>query len=185
MPHSSLLGSDAQVIKADRCISYSSSVATPQTETAGLDIGRAKSDQIFCECRGWEDRTSAFFDVRNSRAHGFRLRRSESNRRFAEPHANGDRLCSSSALALNTFAAMSPRSKAAGLPTTSAVSRPHAKEFSRIQADAAAFFASMEDREVKGPPITLPDGSAARRLPGFRRWLWDGEFGGSIGLWVA
>src|SRR5207249_10916784 len=55
------------------------------------------------------------------------------------------------------------------------------EELSRIQADAAAFLASMEDREAKGPPITLPDGSAARRLPGFRRWLWDGELGGSIG----
>jgi hypothetical protein len=59
------------------------------------------------------------------------------------------------------------------------------EELSRIQADAAAFLASMEDREAKGPPITLPDGSAARRLPGFRRWLWDGEFCRSIGLWVA
>ena len=56
------------------------------------------------------------------------------------------------------------------------------EELSRIPADAAAFLASMEDREAKGPPITLPDGSAARRLPGFRRWLWDGELCGSIGL---
>jgi predicted acetyltransferase len=56
------------------------------------------------------------------------------------------------------------------------------EELSRIHADAAAFLASMEDREAKGPPVTLPDGSAAKRLPGFRRWLWDGEFCGSIGL---
>jgi len=28
----------------------------------------------------------------------------------------------------------------------------------------------------------LPDGSKASRLPGYRRWLWDGEFCGSIGL---
>jgi predicted acetyltransferase len=56
------------------------------------------------------------------------------------------------------------------------------EELARIQADAAAFLASMEDREGKGPPITLPDGSAAKRLPGFKRWLWDGEFCGSIGL---
>ena len=53
------------------------------------------------------------------------------------------------------------------------------EELARIQTDAAAFLASMEDREAKGPPITLPDGSAAKRLPGFRRWLWDGEFCGS------
>jgi len=56
------------------------------------------------------------------------------------------------------------------------------EELSRIQADAAAFLASLEDREGKGPPVTLPDGSAAKRLPGFRRWLWDGELFGSIGL---
>jgi predicted acetyltransferase len=56
------------------------------------------------------------------------------------------------------------------------------EELSRIQADAAAFLASMEDREATGPPITLPDGSARKRLPGFKRWLWDGEFCGSIGL---
>ena len=56
------------------------------------------------------------------------------------------------------------------------------EELSRIQSDAAAFLASMEDREAKGPPITLPDGSAAKRLPSVRRWLWDGEFCGSIGL---
>ena len=56
------------------------------------------------------------------------------------------------------------------------------EELSRIHADAAAFLASMEDREAKGPPVILPDGSAAKRLPGFRRWLWDGEFCGSIGL---
>ena len=37
------------------------------------------------------------------------------------------------------------------------------EELSRIQADAAAFLASMEDREAKGPPVTLPDGSAVQR----------------------
>ena len=56
------------------------------------------------------------------------------------------------------------------------------EELAHIQADAAAFLASMEDREAKGPPVTLPDGSSARRLPCFRRWLWDGEFCGSITL---
>ena len=35
-------------------------------------------------------------------------------------------------------------------------------------------------REAKGPRITLPDGSSVARLPGYRRWLWDGEFCGSI-----
>jgi predicted acetyltransferase len=56
------------------------------------------------------------------------------------------------------------------------------EELARIHADAAAFLSSLEDREANGLPITLPDGSAAKRLPGFRRWIWDGEFCGSIGL---
>lgn len=62
--------------------------------------------------------------------------------------------------------------------------RPEAaqEELDLVRADASAFLASMEDRQAKGPPITLPDGSTANRLPGFRRWLWDGAFCGSIGL---
>jgi predicted acetyltransferase len=62
--------------------------------------------------------------------------------------------------------------------------RPEAaqEELASIRTDAAGFLASMEDREAKGSPITLPDGSTVKRLPGFRRWLWDGEFCGSIGL---
>ena len=57
-----------------------------------------------------------------------------------------------------------------------------AEELARIQADAAAFITSMEDREATGPPVTLPDGSTVKRLPGFKRWIWDGEFCGSIGF---
>ena len=30
--------------------------------------------------------------------------------------------------------------------------------------------------------MTLPDGSKVPRLPGYRRWMWDGEFCGSIGF---
>lgn len=56
------------------------------------------------------------------------------------------------------------------------------EELARIHADAAGFLACMEDREAKGPPIRLPDGSTVARLPGITRWLWDGEFCGSIGF---
>ena len=65
------------------------------------------------------------------------------------------------------------------------------EELARIEADADAFLASMEDREAKGPPVTLPDGSVVNRIPGFRRWIWDDEcgdgddgeaFAGSIGF---
>jgi predicted acetyltransferase len=54
------------------------------------------------------------------------------------------------------------------------------EELDRIKTDGPAFVASLEDREAKGAPIKLPDGSVAARLPGFRRWMWDGEFAGSI-----
>lgn len=45
-----------------------------------------------------------------------------------------------------------------------------------------AFAASLEDREAKGPLVTLPDGTQVKRIPGFHRWMWDGEFCGSISL---
>ena len=62
--------------------------------------------------------------------------------------------------------------------------RPEAcqEELERIRADAAAFLAFMDDREAKGPPVTVPDGSQVPRIPGIRRWMWDGEFVGSINL---
>jgi predicted acetyltransferase len=41
---------------------------------------------------------------------------------------------------------------------------------------------SLEDREAKTGPIRLADGSFVARLPGFRRWMWDGGFAGTIGL---
>jgi predicted acetyltransferase len=56
------------------------------------------------------------------------------------------------------------------------------EELARIEANADAFVASLVDREAAGDPITLPDGTKVPRLPGFRRWMWDGEFCGSIGL---
>ena len=62
--------------------------------------------------------------------------------------------------------------------------RPSAgrEELEFIRANADAFLAATDDREAKGPPVTLPDGSRVPRLPGFRRWMWDGEFAGNIGL---
>lgn len=55
-------------------------------------------------------------------------------------------------------------------------------ELARISQDPQAFLAQLVDREASGPPITLPDGTRFNRLPGYRRWMWDGEFCGSIGL---
>ena len=56
------------------------------------------------------------------------------------------------------------------------------EQLGRIGADPAGFVASLDDREAMGKPIQLPDGSMVPRLPGFARWIWDGEFCGSIGL---
>ena len=56
------------------------------------------------------------------------------------------------------------------------------EELAKIDVDAAAFVALQVDREAKGPPIKLPDGSTAQRLPGYRLWMWDGEFCGAIGF---
>lgn len=62
--------------------------------------------------------------------------------------------------------------------------RPEAgrEDLARIAEDPDAFLASLVDLEGKGAPIKLPDGSTAPRLPGYRRWMWDGEFCGSIGF---
>jgi predicted acetyltransferase len=51
-----------------------------------------------------------------------------------------------------------------------------------IAASPEAFLESLDDPEARGAPITLPDGSVIPRLPGFVRWMWDGEFCGSIGF---
>jgi predicted acetyltransferase len=56
------------------------------------------------------------------------------------------------------------------------------EELERIAANPAAFITSLVDKEADGGPIALPDGTTVPRLPGYRRWLWDGEFSGSIGL---
>lgn len=56
------------------------------------------------------------------------------------------------------------------------------EELARIRHDADAFLASLVDREAHRGPILLPDGTSVPRLPGYRRWMWDGEFVGTIGF---
>ena len=55
------------------------------------------------------------------------------------------------------------------------------KEMEQIKADAALFVSLLTDWRAAGP-VTLPDGTQVPRLPGYRMWMWDGEFCGSIGL---
>lgn len=60
------------------------------------------------------------------------------------------------------------------------------EELDQIERDADGYLALQVDREARGGDVTLPDGSKAKRLPGYRRWMWDGEFCGLIGFrWQA
>ena len=56
------------------------------------------------------------------------------------------------------------------------------EELAKIAADPVAYVAAQVDREARGAPITMPDGQRMPRLPGYTRWMWDGEFCGVIGL---
>ena len=51
----------------------------------------------------------------------------------------------------------------------------------RIAEDPEAFLASLDDRAPTAT-IELPDGTIVPRLPGFVRWIWDGDLVGSINL---
>lgn len=56
------------------------------------------------------------------------------------------------------------------------------EQLGNIGADPAGFVAGLDDPDAIGEPIRLPDGSLVPRLPGFARWIWDGEVCGSIGF---
>jgi len=60
--------------------------------------------------------------------------------------------------------------------------RPEAgdEDLARIAVDAEAFLTSQVDRDGRGAPVMLPDGSIVPRLPGYSRWIWDGEFCGRV-----
>ncbi|MFL5607644.1 MAG: GNAT family N-acetyltransferase [Gemmatimonadaceae bacterium] len=62
--------------------------------------------------------------------------------------------------------------------------RPEAalEELDRIAENPDQFLEEQIDRDARGPAITLPDGRTVPRLPGIHKWMWDGEFCGSIGL---
>jgi predicted acetyltransferase len=57
-----------------------------------------------------------------------------------------------------------------------------ADELRWIATDATGFLAKQVDREASAGPVMLPDGSTVPRLPGYKRWIWDGEFCGIISL---
>ena len=77
---------------------------------------------------------------------------------------------------------MSQRSSVGGRPTTFGgwlFAGGGARQSQRLEM---RFSRVSLDREAVGDPVTLPDGTKVPRLGGFRRWLWDGEFCGSIGF---
>lgn len=60
------------------------------------------------------------------------------------------------------------------------------EELAAIAEDAEGFLDRLDDPEARGAPWKAPDGTLMQRLPGYRRWIWDGEFAGSIGFrWTA
>jgi predicted acetyltransferase len=56
------------------------------------------------------------------------------------------------------------------------------EELQRIADDPVRFIAEQVDREAKAPAIVMPDGTALKRIPGYRKWIWDGELCGAISL---
>lgn len=56
------------------------------------------------------------------------------------------------------------------------------EELEIVRRNPGLYLERLVDREAKGPPVALPDGSFVPRLPGYRHWLWDGEFCGVIGF---
>lgn len=56
------------------------------------------------------------------------------------------------------------------------------EELRRIEESPSRFIASLVDLQGIGPAVQLPDGSLVPRLPGYRKWMWDGGFCGSINL---
>ena len=55
-------------------------------------------------------------------------------------------------------------------------------ELEQIATNPVRFVSAQVDREASGPAIVLPDNSKLPRLPGYKLWMWDGEFCGVIGL---
>jgi predicted acetyltransferase len=57
-----------------------------------------------------------------------------------------------------------------------------AAELAKVDEDPTTFIANLNDRMGGGHPVILPNGDAVPRIPGTRRWMWDGEYCGAIGL---
>jgi predicted acetyltransferase len=57
------------------------------------------------------------------------------------------------------------------------------EDLREIRSDERKFLKLLTDPFAKvGTSMKMADGSLVARLPGFVRWMWDGEFAGSISL---
>ncbi|HKU68877.1 MAG TPA: GNAT family N-acetyltransferase [Candidatus Baltobacteraceae bacterium] len=56
------------------------------------------------------------------------------------------------------------------------------RALSMIENAPDEFLKTYDDPHARSGPVPMPDGSLMPRLPGLGRWMWDGEFCGSIGL---
>jgi len=63
-------------------------------------------------------------------------------------------------------------------PNEAAAEQASSDELQRIRADPEAFLKRLADRGTTPLPVTLSDGRQVPRLPGYRKWIWDGEFCG-------
>lgn len=55
-------------------------------------------------------------------------------------------------------------------------------ELAEVDDDPAEFVRQLNDPLRGGRPVILPDGTEVPRLPGIRRWMWDGEYCGTISV---
>ncbi len=60
--------------------------------------------------------------------------------------------------------------------------RHRLRELREIAEDPGLYLSRMTDRDASAGDVELPDGSFVKRIPGIRRWIWDGEFCGNIGF---
>ena len=51
-----------------------------------------------------------------------------------------------------------------------------------VLEDPTRFLFELNDPSGGGRPISLPNGTEVPRIPGRRRWIWDGEYCGAISL---
>ncbi len=67
------------------------------------------------------------------------------------------------------------------LPYASAQESLRLSELMRIDADAPAFIAAQDAPSGAPPDVMTPDGSVFKRIPSFRRWIFDGDvFSGAL-----